>query len=582
MNKTQRYDTYSFTAQRTSEGFIEDSPIVGRTGILEYMRPDGTIEREYRPPEEAFNEQSLLSLKGKPITVGHHGRVDSHNVDSIHPIGTVLSSGRKEDTNDIVADIILYTLPTQDRELSCGYTLDLDMTEGVTPEGEHYDAIQRNIRYNHLAVVARGRAGVARLNMDGDQETEISEEQIQKIVNGMIPNNPVYQSDKYKSDCKALKEEKDEEKRKMLTDCMHYHQYMAHVAEAKTVGKPQKIDKSEFSGFKNKAKAADGEYVAVMTPQEYMQHCAYDIFQNGTMKTAFDGFECKKAADYANKMKNGAKFDIPSLNFTENKQGGRHRAIAACADGIEKIPVLIIGMPHGNTHPVEPPQRDGLQKPKEDKMAKVKVDNGLSYEAAPEVECYVNKLQGQVKDLTAKLNEAKKAHEDADNANKALKDAQDAAEKSKKDIDALQAKFDSVSAENKKMKEDAEKAEKEFKEKFDSAVKSRIELINVATAHKIEKADSMTDKEIKIAVIHSVRGNDFNVDGKSDDYIEAAYDFCKESGVKTGTEEQHSQAGTPNQNQDDDDDPISKAEKALKDAESKYFMMGVNTDGNSK
>lgn len=215
-------------------------------------------------------------------------------------------------------------------------------------------------------------------------------------------------------------------------------------------------------------------------------------------------------------------------------------------------------------------------------MAKVKVDNGLSYEAAPEVECYVNKLQGQVKDLTTKLTEANKAREDADNANKALKDAQDAAEKSKKDIDALQAKFDSVSAENKKMKEDAEKAEKEFKEKFDSAVKSRIELINVATAHKIEKADSMTDKEIKIAVIHSVRGKDFNVDGKSDDYIEAAYDFCKESGVKTGTEEQHSQAGTPNQNQDDDDDPISKAEKALKDAESKYFMMGVNTDGNSK
>lgn len=57
----------------------------------------------------------------------------------------------------------------------------LDETAGVTPDGEHYDAVQRNIRYNHLAIVPRGRAGVARLNMDGEQYIYESEDKMEKI-----------------------------------------------------------------------------------------------------------------------------------------------------------------------------------------------------------------------------------------------------------------------------------------------------------------------------------------------------------------------------------------------------------------
>ena len=44
-------------------------------------------------------------------------------------------------------------------ELSCGYVCDLEDAPGVTPEGERYDSIQRNIRGNHVALVAQGRAG---------------------------------------------------------------------------------------------------------------------------------------------------------------------------------------------------------------------------------------------------------------------------------------------------------------------------------------------------------------------------------------------------------------------------------------
>ena len=45
------------------------------------------------------------------------------------------------------------------RELSCGYESQIVFDAGTTPEGEAYDAIQTNIRGNHLAIVGRGRAG---------------------------------------------------------------------------------------------------------------------------------------------------------------------------------------------------------------------------------------------------------------------------------------------------------------------------------------------------------------------------------------------------------------------------------------
>lgn len=177
----QRFDTVALTATRTSEGFIRDAPIVGRTGILHYINADGSDRYEYRPPEEAFDADSLASLMGKPITVGHKAMVTAKNAGAVGPIGTVLTAGR-QDGDAIRADIVIYDLPTAARELSCGYTLDLDETPGTTPEGEHYDAVQRHIRYNHVAVVPKGRAGIARLNMDGDEVFEEERKQTMEKV----------------------------------------------------------------------------------------------------------------------------------------------------------------------------------------------------------------------------------------------------------------------------------------------------------------------------------------------------------------------------------------------------------------
>ena len=153
----------------TDEGYLVDHPIVTSVGIFVYHNPDGSERRELRLPEEVFAAKSLASYKGKPVIITHEaGYVDTENVQEEH-VGTVLSEGY-QDGNDVRAEIIIHDMDTVRgiglRELSLGYNLRLEETPGVW-EGQPYDAIQRDIEINHLALVEKARAGEqARLNID--------------------------------------------------------------------------------------------------------------------------------------------------------------------------------------------------------------------------------------------------------------------------------------------------------------------------------------------------------------------------------------------------------------------------------
>ena len=149
-----------------------DHPILTRVGIFEYRRPDGSIRRELRLPEEVFAQESLASYKGKPVILTHEaGLVDVDNVQQEH-IGTILSEGM-QDGDNVRAQIVIHDAESLDyglRELSLGYTQTPDETPGVW-NGQPYDAIQRNIQINHLALVEKARAGEqARLNIDGEEQ----------------------------------------------------------------------------------------------------------------------------------------------------------------------------------------------------------------------------------------------------------------------------------------------------------------------------------------------------------------------------------------------------------------------------
>ncbi len=171
---------------RTGAGAARVPATIARTGIQKY----GNLV-EYRPPEEVFAADSLASLGSTPVTVGHPpDGVTPANMRALQ-IGHVSdapaeSAVKLDGSSDewvrammvIGAADVLDTLDAaaQGPEVSCGYSCRLDMTPGVAPDGTRYDAIQRDIRFNHVAVLLAGekpRAGanaMIRLDSEGNPQ----------------------------------------------------------------------------------------------------------------------------------------------------------------------------------------------------------------------------------------------------------------------------------------------------------------------------------------------------------------------------------------------------------------------------
>jgi hypothetical protein len=155
-------------ATRDRRGFLVVPAYVTRTGVLTYKRADGTVVRELRHPDEVFAPASLETLRDAPVTVGHPGGgltwVDPQNA-SEHEVGVVHDasvSGKYVSSRLSVrrADAIRRVDAKELVEVSCGYDADIDPTPG-TYEGQAYDQQQRNITYNHVALLpaGQGRAG---------------------------------------------------------------------------------------------------------------------------------------------------------------------------------------------------------------------------------------------------------------------------------------------------------------------------------------------------------------------------------------------------------------------------------------
>lgn len=157
--------------RKTEYGFVLDAPVIARTGIQVYQR-GGKPWLEYRPDEEVFKDGSLETFEGAPVTIQHPSiPVTSQNT-SDHTVGAII--GRPwRDGNNLRANVVIHDQRAIDLigsgvavELSVGYSVDAG-PGGVTPDGVKYDMMQTNIRCNHLAIVPRGRAGVARFTEEG-------------------------------------------------------------------------------------------------------------------------------------------------------------------------------------------------------------------------------------------------------------------------------------------------------------------------------------------------------------------------------------------------------------------------------
>lgn len=122
----------------------------------------GEITKEVIPIEEL--ELSSKHIVGVPITNSHPWEfVNSRNAKD-YAKGMVIESLGIEDNQLIIkakildADLIIDIQSGKDK-LSTGYYCDMEKIAGFTGNNESYTHIQRNIRYNHLAIVNDARAG---------------------------------------------------------------------------------------------------------------------------------------------------------------------------------------------------------------------------------------------------------------------------------------------------------------------------------------------------------------------------------------------------------------------------------------
>lgn len=155
--------------RKTSDGFLVADAYAVRTGIQLYAGKevglaDRDVVRVWRPEAEVKDAKSLATFSHAPVTLGHPTEMVTADNWAALAKGEV-STEATWDGNKIRLPLIvkdaaaIAAIESGTRELSAGYTCQLDFTDGVTPEGEAYDAIQRGIRINHLAIVTKGRAG---------------------------------------------------------------------------------------------------------------------------------------------------------------------------------------------------------------------------------------------------------------------------------------------------------------------------------------------------------------------------------------------------------------------------------------
>ncbi|WRH62047.1 MAG: DUF2213 domain-containing protein [Fuscovulum sp.] len=169
--------------RRTAEGYLVADAKVARTGIQLYSGAelgltDRPIVRVWRPEDEVFADKAMRTFAHRPVTINHPSDLVTADTWKSVAVGQtgdeVIRDGAFVRVPLVLMDAAaIAAVESGTRELSMGYTSQIEFADGVTPDGEPYDAIQRDMRMNHLAIVAKARGG-SELKI-GDKETDMAD-----------------------------------------------------------------------------------------------------------------------------------------------------------------------------------------------------------------------------------------------------------------------------------------------------------------------------------------------------------------------------------------------------------------------
>lgn len=182
---TRRFDSFPFEKyEKTPQGYLKLDGIVTRTGIFKYE--DGN---DYRSFEEVTKPESLKTMEMLPVTWEHPTTFDNR-LDFLNPGNTpkyqkgfgsskidIIENGKEyliKLSGIIITDPVLIDeieRPNSEyTQWSLGYDCKNVKEDGIF-EGEVYNKSQKNIIYNHLAIVKSARCGdICSIVQKGDED----------------------------------------------------------------------------------------------------------------------------------------------------------------------------------------------------------------------------------------------------------------------------------------------------------------------------------------------------------------------------------------------------------------------------
>lgn len=160
------YERADSAVKRDPRGDSLFDATISSVGVFPYRNADGSVRMELRAPEDVFDPKSLETIPMLPVTRGHPASMRVDQADPSPRVGTVNPGYRLRQAEGLIdaqlhihADQVAELIATgRESAISPGYRCDLDGTPGEW-QGIKYDARQTNIRYNHIAIVPRGRQG---------------------------------------------------------------------------------------------------------------------------------------------------------------------------------------------------------------------------------------------------------------------------------------------------------------------------------------------------------------------------------------------------------------------------------------
>jgi len=180
-----------------------------RVGVLEYApgqlttnnkKLEGKTVKLYYPPESVSSEKFLKSLQTAPVVVGGHDsttnennkKIDgwAHTVSYDESLKAAMIAGIVKGNKEVA--YIKGNLKTKDFGASAFVDIfDMEIKSGVTPDGQEYNAIAKELRATHVALAEHVR----------DPENKI------KVTNAVVVNTGgIYKSEDPKSEEKRMAE----------------------------------------------------------------------------------------------------------------------------------------------------------------------------------------------------------------------------------------------------------------------------------------------------------------------------------------------------------------------------------------